>query len=233
MAENADFDLVLQEVAARCIPKEVELMDSDASIRSRPFLETLQQNDRIETVHLDGLLLSGNDVAALLDNSSSASSFVIDNCAAESQVGAVAIAGALGRSTTVKSLALRQLSTEFMEAIVEGSVRNVSAKELHCDNQHGMHADLPNTEKSIALGLFLTSSTSIEELHLESNHFSAAAFQPACQGLVQSQSIAALRLHDCHMGPRVQSTFSSFVSNQIESLLTAYKMLQIQWWTFP
>jgi len=54
MAANANFDLLLQEVAQRDVLQEVLLADDDddrlPSIRSRPFLEAFQRNARIETV---------------------------------------------------------------------------------------------------------------------------------------------------------------------------------------
>jgi len=96
VAENANFDVFLQEVAQHGSLEIAFVADNRLpSIRSRTFLEAFQQNDRISNVHFRQVLLSGNDVAAMLDNSSSISTVVLERCTVESQEAVVAIAAAL------------------------------------------------------------------------------------------------------------------------------------------
>jgi len=82
VAVDANFDLLLQEVAGRDNLEEATVIDrgwSDGGLpfaRSRPILEHIQQNARITVVHLVNLRLSGNDVAAMLDNSPSISTIL-------------------------------------------------------------------------------------------------------------------------------------------------------------
>jgi len=198
---NANFDPLLQEVAQRDILEEVWLFDTSnsnarvPSVQNRPFLRSIQQNTSITAVHLIHLLVFGNDVATLLDNSSSLSTFRMECCTVESQEGAAAIAAALGRSTRIKSLELACLATEFVVAILERLRHNGSVKKLG----YGWHHQLRHDKELLALEALVTSTTTIEELQIADSRFTALQFQPICQGLVQSQSVTALSLICCKM----------------------------------
>jgi len=195
VAENANFDIFLQEVAQHGSLEIVKLIDAENDderlppINSRPFLEAFQRNERITNVQLNRLRLFGNDVAAMLDNSSSISTIEMRRCEAHA---AVAIAAALERSTTIESLELDLLSTPFVVRILQGLQHNKSVKKV-------TYSRWRNIEESLALGALLTSTTTIEKLHLYCHDFSAETFQPICQGLVQSQSVTALQLSFCDL----------------------------------
>jgi len=77
-----------------------------SNVRSRPFFRPIQHNKSITAVYLDSLLLSGNDLTTLLDNSPAISYFEMKRCVVESQEDNAAIASALERSTTIESLKL-------------------------------------------------------------------------------------------------------------------------------
>jgi len=198
-AATANFDLLLQEVAQREILELGYLVDRQSgderqpSIRWRPFLQAFRQNARIHNVSLKGTLLSGNDVATLVDNSPSISFFEMTECEAELQEDNTAIAAALGRSTTITFLSLGWLPAALVVAILEGLLQNRSVKKFHCNRRQST-----NNQESLALGELLTSTTTIEELKIGGN-FNVAQFQPICQGLVQSHSVTALRLSRCDL----------------------------------
>jgi len=166
------------------------------SIHARPFLEAFQQNARITTVHLVCLRLTAIDVATLLDNSSSLSTFRLQSCAAESQEAAAAIAAALERNTTIETLELKVLSTPLLVAILERLRHNGSVKKLMYSNYWDI---LGNSEEPLALEALLTSTPTIEELQIVESRFNAVQFQPICQGLVQSQSVSTLHLAHCYL----------------------------------
>jgi len=142
VAVTANFDPLLREVARSDILEKVCLPGCTFpgatvrlhSIHARPFLEAFQQNARITTVHLVCLRLTAIDVATLLDNSSSLSTFRLQSCAAESQEAAAAIAAALERNTTIETLELKVLSTPLLVAILERLRHNGSVKKLMYSN---------------------------------------------------------------------------------------------------
>jgi len=113
VAGEADFEPFFREVSERGMLEKVHLMGAGSpllpnwqlpSIHSRPCLEAFQRNDSITNMCFSQLVLSENDVASVLDHSTSISNFSMDDCELESQEDAAAIATALGRSTTIKSL---------------------------------------------------------------------------------------------------------------------------------
>jgi len=158
---------LFQELERRGILKSALLSDHSFgrwhhSIRAPPLILSIQRNAMITRVRLFGVLLSGHDVAGLIGNSPSISTFEMNQCRIESQESAVAIAAALERSTTIESPALEQLSESFVAAILEGLLRNWSVKKL--TYQQGRRG---NNEDSRAFAALLTSTTTIEELKLK------------------------------------------------------------------
>jgi hypothetical protein len=188
---NSNWELLLRVLATRETLERVFLWDDHGSAhrnppeRISPFLLAIQQNPRVQTVHLEYLKLYGDSMASFLDAATSITALKIHNCDLEAPGGAFAVAAALQRNTNIQWLELYELDDVNLILIVSSLGSNTGVEALN------LWLPVRSRDSSLAVANLLESTGSIQRLELH-GPCDLDTFRPIAQGLIQSRSVTEL-----------------------------------------
>jgi hypothetical protein len=197
----SNWGSLLRVIATREILKKVCLhpnLDDDSSLeiippdRLAPFVLAMQQNPNIQTVDFSNAQLSGGLMASFLDTTTSIKVLEIRSCSMETPADALTIASALQRNTNIERLELWYQNEMSLVPFLNGLVSNSSVKEL-C-----LEWDEPSIQLVDAVESLLESTETIGQFELDGFNVDMSTFGPIAQGLIQSESVKAIKFTHCN-----------------------------------
>jgi hypothetical protein len=196
--ENNNWDSLLRVLATHENFERVTLIDEDdfdernPPDRVAPFLLAIQQNPRVQTVHLEYLKLYGDSMASFLGSATSITTLHMCRCGIEAPGGALAVAAALQRNKHIQRLELRYLDEIYLIPILNNLGSNTSVKEL------SLWFFGQSLNSSLALQNSLESTKTIRQFEFHGIHVDMNQFRPIAQGLTQSTSVTDVKLYNCY-----------------------------------
>jgi hypothetical protein len=160
--------------------------------RVAPFLLAVQGNPRLHTVRFTNLRISSDSVGTFLNTAASVTDLELIHCSMEGPGGALAVANALQRNTSIRRLKLHCLDDDIL-SILTGLTSNTSVEEL---TLWWFQSLSRNVSRAVQRLLESTTTTTIQSFcfwGVGVTTISADVFRPIAHGLLQRTSVRNVR----------------------------------------